>query len=377
MARKNKGDFIRTTLALTGILLLLLLTTSIVVEAETDQQELATYQELSLGEAIERLEVYSTDLEIAELELSNAEVEYEKALAEQIRTESRLQKITAELSYEQAQQQYHSTTIASYLELLSDYRELQKMEQELAAAEWDLDLAEQKLQKTEDKVEAGYEPRIELLQRQIELNNAEFSLTDLKADYEQNQREFKSRLGLEEMPDLISTIESLTALTLPAEDEAVEKGLESSFELRAGELEIEIAEIELEQAEIGEEPRLEILEKENNLKLAELEQIKLEEEIIEDIKAQLHDTSQARRQIELAEANLEQAEEHLRTAREQYEAGLISEVEASEAELEKIQTEIDQAEAVTAFAAAYLELQDLLGAELEVIRDEILAAFGE
>jgi len=84
LARKNKGDFIRTTLALTGILLLLLLTTSTVVEAETDQQELATYQELSLGEAIERLEVYSTDLEIAELELSNAEVEYEKALAEQI-----------------------------------------------------------------------------------------------------------------------------------------------------------------------------------------------------------------------------------------------------------------------------------------------------
>ena len=348
-----------------------LLTGPAVAAEETEEEQ------LSLEEALLLMEEHSTDLKIAELELSNAGVEYDKAQAELIRTESRLQELSAELEYKQARQQYRSSLLGIYLEFMNDYQELQNLERELEIAEEEVDLDRRKLEEVEDEVEAGYEPLIELLRQQLELNNSLFERDETEADLEKKRRDFRSKLELEYIPNLTSELVGLEEMHIPGRQEAVDMGLDHSYTLEIAGLSEELARVELERAEISDSPSLEILELENNLELAELEVDQVREEVEEDVLDQLHQVNQAGRQVELAGDNLEQAEEHLRITREQREAGLISRSELDEARLERNRTELEEQQALTSYMAAYFELREMLGTDLEVIRDEILSAFTE
>ena len=334
-------------------------------------------ERLSLEEALLLLEEHSTDLKIAELELSNAGVAYDKAQAELIRTESRLQELSAELQFQQAQQQYRSSLLGIYLTFMNDYQELQNLERELEIAEEEVGLARRKLREVEDEVEAGYEPLIELLRQQMELNNSLYERDETEADLEKRRRDFRSKLELEYIPYLTSRLVGLEEMNIPGRQEAVEMALDHSSRLETAGLSRDLARVELERAELSDSPSLDILELENNLELAELEVDQVREEVEEDVLDQLHRVNQAGRQVELAGDNLEQAEEHLRITREQREAGLISRTELDEAQLERNRVELEKQQALTSYMAAYFELREMLGVDLEVIRDEILSAFTE
>ncbi len=334
----------------------------------------AEERELPLEEALELLEEHSIQLQVARLEFNNAQVEYEQARAEQLRTESRLQRLYADLSYQQAQQQYRSTVVGSYLQLLNDYQQLKILEGEVNAAQWEMELLEAELQEMEEKVAAGHRPRIELLQKQIELNNTSFQLDELLADQEKRKRELKNMLKLDQLPSLVSAVEELDHFQLPDEDKALERVLKASFELELASLNKRIAQVELERGQLSDDPELTLTKLKNNVSLVSLQQEQTEIEVKEDLLDQLHMVRQARRQVDLVEDNLEQAEEHLRITSEQYEVGLVSQRDAAKAELEKLRAVIERERAINDFLAVYLNLQEFLGEELEVIRDEILVA---
>lgn len=339
--------------------------------------EIAEEEELSLERAVQLMEEHSTDLKVAYLEMDNAEIEHEKSRAEHIRTESRLQKLSAELSYQQSRQQFRSTALGIYLEFMNDYHQLKLLDREVEAAGRNLELAEAELRDVEQKVEAGHEGRIELLRQQMEVNNARFELEEAEEDLEKKEREMRSTLELEELPPLTSELAPGEEPELPDRSQAVEKTLEHSLELEVSDLSLELAEIELERAEISDTSDLDMLEKENELELARLEYQQTEESVEEDALDQLHTVRQAGLQVGLSRDNLAQAEEHQRITREQRRAGLVSERELERAELEKIEAELDVQEALASRLASYLELQEMMGVEVEVIRDEILDAFTE
>lgn len=335
----------------------------------------AAEEELSLEAALDLLEEHSTSLQMAELEFANARVEYDKAQAEYIRTESRLQKLSADLSLNRSRQQYRNNLLGIYLDFMNDYQNLQIQVQEVEAAENEVEIDRARLSETEEQVQAGHEPRIELLRQQIQLNNAIFQLDEAEADRDKMVREMRRRLNLDQMPRLSSQLVGLEEMNIPERDEAVEMALDHNFSVEIAELSRELAEVELERAQISGRPELEILELENNLELAELEAIEVREDVEENVRDQIHRVEQTERQVELARDNLEQAEEHLRITREQREAGLVSARELDQAELEATRAELEKQEALTSHMVAYFQLQEMLGIDLEVIRDEIMAAF--
>ncbi len=332
---------------------------------------------LSLGEVIELADENDVDLKISVLELDNARLNYEMSRAQNLRTESRYQELSAELAYNQAQEENRQTRTGIYIGLIRDYHNIVEINQELEIAVKERDLARKRLEDKELEVEQGLSSRINLLQQQIAYNNTEFDLISLEADLEQAERQFKSRLDLDYLPELTSRIQPVGSLDLGAREEIVAKTLDESFQLEAARINRELSEIDLRRAEAVQTPELELQEHKNQRELADLEIIQVEESVEEDALEQYHQVEQSYRQIELAVDNLEQASEHRRITREQREAGLVSASALEEAELEHLQAELNLDLSRFAYLINYFDLQNMIGVELEVLLDGIVAVISD
>lgn len=332
---------------------------------------------LSLEEVIELADENDVDLKIAGLELDNARLNYEMSRARNLRTESRYQELSAELAFNQAQEENRQTRTGIYIGLINDYHNIVELNKELDIAVKEKDLARKRLEDKELEVEQGLSSRIELLQQQIAFNNAEFELISLEAELEQAERQFKSRLGLDYLPELTSRIQPVGRLELPERSEIVDEAFEESFQLEAARINKELSEIDLRRAEAVQTPDLELQEHRNQLELAGLEIIQVEESVEEDALDQYHQVEQSYRQIELAVDNLEQAAEHRRITREQREAGLVSASALEEAELEYLQAELNLDLSRFAYLINYFDLQNMIGVELEVLLGEIITVISD
>ena len=332
---------------------------------------------LSLGEVIDLANENDIDLKITELELDNARLNYEMNRARNLRTESRYQELSAELAYNQAQEENRQTRTGIYIGLINDYHNLVEINKELDIAVKEKELARKRLEDKKLEVEQGLSSRVELLQQQIAFNNTEFALISLEAELEQAERQFRSRLDLDYLPELTSRLQPVGSLNLPAREEIVEKALEESFQLEAVRINRELSGIDLRRAEAVQTPELELQEYKNQLELAELEIIQVEERIEEEALEQYHQVEQSYRQIELAADNLEQAAEHRRITREQREAGLVSASALEEAELEHLQAELNLELSRFAYLINYFDLQNMIGVELEVLLDGVLAVISD
>ncbi|MBF8437807.1 TolC family protein [Halanaerobiaceae bacterium Z-7014] len=328
---------------------------------------------LALEEVIELANENDIDLEISGLELDNARLNYEMSRARNLRTESRYQELSAELAYNQAQEENRQTRTGIYIGLINDYHNIVELNKELDIAVKEKELARKRLEDKELEVEQGLSSRIELLQQQIAFNNTEFDLISLEAELDQAERQFRTRLDLDHLPELSSRIQPVGRLDLPPRSDIVEEAIEESFQLEAARINRELSEIDLRRAEAVQTPDLELQEHRNQLKLAGLEIIQVEERVEEEALDQYHQVEQSYRQIELAVDNLEQAAEHWRITREQREAGLVSASALEEAELEHLQAELNLDLSRFAYLINYFDLQNMIGVELEVLLGEIIA----
>jgi len=330
-------------------------------------------KELSLREAVALLKVADRDYKIARLELENQQLNYEMNQARTLRTESRYDRLTGELSYLQAQNEFRQTARSVFIGLIDSYQELNFLAQEISIAERNKDMIADELEETWLQVEAGYSSRMDLMLKQREYNQAAFELARLEAELEQKEREFKSRLGLVEMPELTSQLGQIDKIDLPEREIVVQEVLASSSGLEVVEINRELIEIERDRARVSDTPELEMARLDNQVELAGLEIEKAREDTEGHALQQYHLVEQAFRQLELAQDNIEQTEENHRIIQEQRRAGLASERELAQAELEFEQAELNRAEAGLAYLMSYYDLRDLMGEELEVLVDEILA----
>ncbi|MFW5993590.1 MAG: TolC family protein [Halanaerobiaceae bacterium] len=332
---------------------------------------------LTLEEVIRLANENDTDLKITVLELDNARLNYEMNRAQNIRTESRYQELSTEMAYNQKKEEDRQTRTDIYIELIRDYHNITELNQEIDIAIKEKDLASKKLEDKELEVEQGLSSRIELLQQQIAFNNAEFDLSSLESELEQAERQFKFQLNLNDLPELTSRIQAVGSLDLQSRQEMVDKALEESFQLEAARIKRDLSEIDVKRAEATEIPELELEENRNNLELAELEIIQVKESVEEQALDQYHQVEQFYRQIELAAGNLEQAQEHQRITKEQREAGLVSASALEEAELEYLQAELNLDTARFSYLISYFNLQNMVGVELEVLLDGIVAIISD
>lgn len=334
-----------------------------------------TYAEngLPLEKVINLADENDTDLKISELELDNARLNYEMNRAQNIRTESRYQELSTELAYNQKKEEDRQTRKEIYIGLIRDYHNLIELNKEIEIANKEKELARKKLEDKALEIEQGLSSRIELLQQQIAFNNAEFDLNSLESELEEAERQFKSRLNLDELPELTSRIQAVGSLNLQSRQEIVAKALEGSFQLEAARINRDLSEIDVKRAEATEIPELELEENRNNLELAELEIIQVREDVEEQALDQYYQVEQSYSQIELAAGNLEQAQEHRRITNEQREAGLVSASALEEAELEYLQAELNLETSRFSYLISYFNLQNMIGVELEVLLDEIVA----
>ncbi|MFN2362759.1 MAG: TolC family protein [Halarsenatibacteraceae bacterium] len=350
----------------TGFILLLILVLTVSGIAYADNG-------LSLEEVINLADENDTDLKISELELDNARLNYEMNRAQNIRTESRYQELSTEMAYNQKKEEDRQTRTEIYIGLIRDYHNLIELNQEIDIANKEKELIRNKLEDKELEVEQGLSSRIELLQQQIAFNNAEFDLRSLESELEQAERQFKFRLDLDELPELTSRIQAVGSLNLQPRQEIVDRALEESFQLEAARINRDLSEIDVKRAEATEIPELELEKNKNNLELAELEITQVKEDVEEQALDQYHQVEQSYSQIELAAGNLEQALEHRRITKEQRDAGLVSASALEEAELEYLQAELNLDTSRFSYLISYFNLQNMIGVELEVLLDEIVA----
>ena len=322
------------------------------------------------SEAIDLALNNNLDLQIAEINLENAEIDYEKQKAEGL--ESKYNELQAELQIDQARQNYETEKNSIIISVVENYLTILEEEENLQIQQKQKELQERSLEVTRSQYESGYVGRLDFVEAEHNYENLLLDLEYSRRELEQTKRDFKELLGLSNEKEI-----ELLAIEIPEpleleQAEVVEKIIDNSFGLEVDHRQLELTELDLERAEITGVSPLELKERQNQLKLAELELEKNQREIIVNAEKEYHDFQQLIDRLEMSEKGLEQEKENYEITQRQYEAGIKTENDLLEAEIELLTEENNHYGMIINYLIGELNLRQQMGHDLGAVYDDQL-----
>ena len=305
------------------------------------------------------------DLKLAELSLEEAKVEYRKAQLNNLLTNSRLVELQSELYLVQAEENYKNTKNAVILDIINNYLRLISLKQQIETAEKEVELEGNRVEEVEAQVKLGYKSSLELFTQESSYQAAVNALEKLKGDLEQSNREIRYKLALDAGTEIV-LIEPVKPEIWTVSEEDISLSASSNTVLDIREQQVEVARGELERARIAGLAELEIRKKELALAKAELELEKERQNQEMKFNNAYHQYNQAVKNMNMAENSLLQAEEHYKIIKEQNEAGFVSNNDLLASELSLYKARDMFTGAIADYYTALIQLQQLLGMELEV-----------
>jgi len=325
-------------------------------------------KEISLNQSINLALENNLSLKIANLDLENAQIDYEKTKANNLLTESRYIELQGDLGLLQAKDNYTQTRNQVIIDVVQKYLQLSQTKKNIATKSKEVELEKNLLEEVKAQVQAGHKGNLDLLQQENNYNNAVFVLDKANDDYYQSFREFKLELGInnqDEMEFNLVEIEFPEAWEI-GEEEALKKALENSFTLELKKRQIELAEVDLERSEVAASPELDLQKLKNNKILADLNYEKTQKELNNSLKKQFYTYKQAINNLELSKQNLKQAQENKDIIAEQVKAGLKTKNNLLSGEISLLQAEYNLKSAILDYYMNKLNLQQLIGQTIEV-----------
>ena len=301
----------------------------------------AESKEMDLNQSINLALENNLSLKIANLDLENAQIDYEKTKANNLLTESRYIKLQGDLGLLQAKDNYNQVRNQVIIDVVQKYFQLSQAKKNIAAKDKEVELEKNLLEEIKSQVQSGHKGSLDLLQQENKYHNAVFDLEKANDDYYQSFREFKLELGINNQGEKefnLIEIEYPEAWEI-GEEEALNKSNENSFTLELRKRQIELAEVDLERAEVAASPELDLQKLKNNKILADLNYEKTQKELNNSLKKQFYTYKQAINSLELSKQNLKQAQEDKDIIAEQVKAGLKTKNNLLSVEISLLQTE--------------------------------------
>lgn len=351
--RLAKGFFASRGPALLTVLLIVLLLPVGAAGAE---------RTLTIEEAVRLALDADIDYQIALLTWENAEIDDRIARAEGEMTP--YEQLQRELTLRRAQNTFSQAKNNLILSVISDYIGLIQAAQQLEIRERQLSLAEAELHRTEQMIAIGNATEQDRLRQINQVVNAELSVEAARRTYETRRNSFLQRLGLS--GDVHLVLED----TLPvrpfayALDEAIEQAREVSFEVWERQMNLRLAEMDLKSLRTQSPAPLALQKAENNFRIQQLNAEKAEAQFITQFTNQFHAVADTWKQLENAERDYRVAMESYKQTVRQYEAGLKTEQEMAQAEIDRLSAEQSIVDARNNYATQLLELELALGVPL-------------
>ncbi len=297
----------------------------------------------------------------ASYQLNNAELDIRQLEAENLLTQSGILNKQKEINILQQQNTFQSQKNQLIIQAADNYFRLVLAELDIRRKEKNIDLEKAVLAEVEAQVSAGYRIELDLLQQGNAYYDALFSYEKARLDYQQLLIEIKNDLGLSEAAEI--SVEAVSLPHFPDIDCYVsrDKARENSFILKSKEIEIELAHLKLENAKIEQDSPLSIAKLTNNLEIANLEQIILEQDLDYQILIQWQNHQQSKNSVLLAEQSLKQMKENESIIKRQVQAGLRREDELLSASIGVLDAEYRFVSSVRQCYQSYLELQKIMG----------------
>lgn len=331
----------------------------------------AQTQKVSLFDAVEFTLEHNLDLKIEKINLHKSELDYQKSQANNLLTESRYISLQSELALAQAKDNFLEKKNSLIISTVQDYLQVIQLEQDINIKNKQLELEKRIFADTTTQLNEGHLGQLDLLKQEVKYHNADFNLEKAEDDYQQLVKQLKTTLGLE--PTVEVEVLTIGELKIPeiSETQAIEQAMLASSKLIMRRDQIELAELDLERAESKTTPQLDLERVKADLELAKLNYQKVEQDVETEAKNQYYLFTQAVKRLELSQQNYQIAEENYQITKRQEESGLKTEDDLLLAELNLLQEDYNQFSATKNLLSSLLQLQKTMGAEIEVIVNEI------
>src|SRR5690606_13151822 len=194
--------------------------------------------------------------------------------------------------------------------------------------------------------------------------NAELNLANARRTYESRRQTLLARLGLPEDVELKLTDSLPVHPFTYTLEETLERAREASFEVWERQVNLRLAEMDLENLRSQNPAPLALRKSENSFRIQQLNAQKAESQFVTQFTNQFHSVADAWRQLENAERDYKISQENYRQFMRQYEAGLRTEQELVQAEIDRLNAEQSIFDARNNYAKALLQFELALGKPL-------------
>lgn len=320
------------------LLILVLLVSGILLFSLAGAQE--KVPSLSLEEAIKKGLEEGKDAALYRIQLQVARNAYQKAMADLLLNPSVISKLSAENSWNWAQREVEINLSNLALSIEEAYYSVLRAEQALQLAQSGAERAKKQLEDIQIRFSLGMVAEIDLLQAQLEAEQAEQEINNASRDLELAWQNLNSLIAVE--PD--TRFELTSSLSFSPVEIDFEKSLNYALSHR---LEIQQAEDNLKLAEkkveVSNTPYTPLLDKEAAQLEKEQRSIQLaktRESIELEIREAYFTLKNAGEQVPLREKALQVAKENLNIAQARFENGAITTLDLLEAQYNLYQAEI-------------------------------------
>jgi len=295
---------------------------------------------LSLEEAIRKGLEEGRDAALYRIQLQVARNAYQKAMADLLLNPSVISRLSAENSWNWAQREVEINLSNLALSIEEAYYNVLRAEQALQLAQSGAERAKKQLEDIQIRFSLGMVAEIDLLQAQLEAEQAEQEINNASRDLELAWQNLNSLIAVE--PDTRFKLTSSLSFS-PVEmdfEKSLNYALSHRLEIQQAEDNLKLAE---KKVEVSNTPYTPALDKEAAQLEAEQRSIQLartRESVELEIKEAYFTLKNAEEQVPIREKALGVAKENLNIAQARFENGAITTLDLLEAQYNLYQSEI-------------------------------------
>ncbi len=341
--------------------LLLVVLSSFVYGAEVQETKI---KELNLFQVIDFTIKQSPDLQMAKINKDNGLLEYEKNKANNLLTESRYLELQGKLKWIQAQDEYRQQEYEIINDVVNTYLDLVVTKKDLKLLERETELEKSILDTIRVQLETGLKGQLDLMKQQYEYNDAVINLEKAREDYQKLTLALKIKLGLKQESEIKIKDIGIPEFWTMTESEAIKTAVTNSYTLEQKQRQLELAEVDLERAQTAKSSELELKELKNNLKFTQINLEKTRDFVDYSARNQYYLFQQAVKRIGLSQDNLKKIQENYQIIKAQKEAGLKTDNDILEAEVQLLQAEYSLQQAINNYYLNELQLKQTMGLEI-------------
>lgn len=322
---------------------------------------------LSLAEAVDLALAYDLEHAIARLQWENARID--SRIAQASGPVSAYDRLVQERQERRAENDYRSARRALVINVFRDYLDLKQAQRQVEIARRELEIARQQLAIVREMVRIGERQAQEELREENRVAGLELSLETAERNMESRRRALLQRLGLPEEtrlelvdePEPVPWTWDLAQTLAYAEDNAF-----AAWERRAN---LRIAAMDLEALRVQDPAPLQLEKAENEYRIAQMSAEQAARSFQNSVQTAYYTLSDAARRLETAKVDYELAVGAHDVARRRYDAGLTTDLDWAQAELDLLNAQQSHYDAVYTYVLARLELLSLIGHPLDLGED--------